>query len=207
MIWKEAAGTHIIDKAKANSFIKNESQILESLKHKRIPSYITNGNIEVDDVVTEVLIMEYIEGDCYGDELKTLKKRGHKESLEDATKVINQICSALEYMASQDPPLYHRDIKPKNLINHTKRGIVLIDFGLAKEFKKNRGGNQTEYVSTRWYRAPELILRSQTYSESVDIFALGCIMAELYLGRPIFPGISESDQLTRIVTVLGTPSR
>lgn len=85
--------------------------------------------------------------------------------------------------------------------------LKLADFGLAKEFRKHRGGNHTEYVSTRWYRAPELILRSQTYSESVDIFALGCIMAELYLGRPIFPGISESDQLTRIVTVLGTPSR
>lgn len=65
----------------------------------------------------------------------------------------------------------------------------------------------TEYVSTRWYRAPELVLRIQNYSEKVDIFALGCIMAELYLGRPIFPGTSESDQLTRIVTVLGTPSR
>jgi serine/threonine protein kinase len=84
--------------------------------------------------------------------------------------------------------------------------LKLADFGLAKDMRKGRG-NHTEYVSTRWYRAPELILRSQTYTESVDIFALGCIMAELYLGRPIFPGISESDQLTRIVTVLGTPSR
>jgi serine/threonine protein kinase len=85
--------------------------------------------------------------------------------------------------------------------------LKLADFGLAKDMRKQSRGNHTEYVSTRWYRAPELILRSQTYTESVDVFALGCIMAELYLGRPIFPGISESDQLTRIVTVLGTPSR
>jgi len=83
--------------------------------------------------------------------------------------------------------------------------LKLADLGLAKDFKKNRG-NQTEYVSTRWYRAPELVLRSKNYDQSVDVFAVGCIMAELYLGRPLFPGSSEADQLTRIVTVLGTPS-
>ena len=84
--------------------------------------------------------------------------------------------------------------------------LKLADFGMAKEFKKNRH-NFTDYVSTRWYRAPELVLRFQNYSEKVDIFALGCIMAELILGRPLFPGTSESDQLTRIVTVLGAPTR
>ena len=51
----------------------------------------------------------------------------------------------------------------------------------------------TDYVSTRWYRAPELVLRSRNYNQSVDVFALGCIMAELYLGRPLFPGNSELD--------------
>lgn len=84
--------------------------------------------------------------------------------------------------------------------------LKLADFGLAKDYKKSRG-NHTEYVSTRWYRAPELVLRQQNYSEKIDIFALGCIMGELFLGRPIFPGTSESDQLTRIVTVLGAPTR
>ena len=92
----------------------------------------------------------------------------------------------------------HRDIKPENfLINSTHArdlsqdgvGLKLADFGLAKEIKYSQ--NMTDYVSTRWYRAPELILRSKNYNQSVDIFALGCIMAELYLGRPIFPGTSE----------------
>lgn len=82
--------------------------------------------------------------------------------------------------------------------------LKLADFGLAK--RSNGSGNHTEYVSTRWYRAPELVLRSQNYKESIDMFALGCIMAEMYLGRPLFPGTSEADQLTRIVTVMGTPS-
>jgi serine/threonine protein kinase len=111
----------------------------------------------------------------------------------------------------------HRDIKPENfLINgnsttdassENTMGIKLADFGLAKDFKKSRGGAHTEYVATRWYRAPELVLRQPTYDQSVDMFALGCIMAELYLGRPLFPGVSEADQLTRIVTILGTPSQ
>lgn len=115
----------------------------------------------------------------------------------------------------------HRDVKPENfLISPKGVGAVsdssnlasdslilkLADFGLAKEMKRSSAGNHTEYVSTRWYRAPELVLRSQNYKESVDIYALGCIMAEMYLGRPLFPGTSEADQLTRIVTVMGTPS-
>jgi serine/threonine protein kinase len=114
----------------------------------------------------------------------------------------------------------HRDIKPENfLINRisppsSAPGSVvdlenirlkLADFGLAKNTRLHTG-NHTEYVSTRWYRAPELVLRTKNYSESVDVFALGCIMAELYLGRPLFPGTSEADQLSRIISVLGTPS-
>ena len=65
----------------------------------------------------------------------------------------------------------------------------------------------TEYVSTRWYRAPELVMKSTSYSTAIDIFALGAIMTEMLIGRPVFPGRTESDQLTAIVTVLGTPSQ
>ena len=72
---------------------------------------------------------------------------------------------------------------------------------------KDRSAPLTEYVSTRWYRAPELMLKQTNYSQSIDIFALGCIMAELYLGRPLFPGRTESEQLMTIVTVLGTPTQ
>jgi len=64
----------------------------------------------------------------------------------------------------------------------------------------------TDYVSTRWYRAPEILLHSTTYNKSVDIFAMGCIAAELFMGQPLFPGKNESDQLYRICAVLGRPS-
>lgn len=83
--------------------------------------------------------------------------------------------------------------------------LKLADLGLAKNIVKNPF-NLTEYVSTRWYRAPELVLRSKNYGISVDIFALGCVLAEMYLNRPLFPGNSEYDQLIRIVSILGTPS-
>ena len=70
--------------------------------------------------------------------------------------------------------------------------LKLADFGLARDA---RGAKFTEYVSTRWYRAPELTLKQSHYTKAIDIFALGAMMAELFLGRPIFPGRSESDQL------------
>ena len=67
------------------------------------------------------------------------------------------------------------------------------------------GGPLTEYVSTRWYRAPEIVLHSKNYNEKIDVFALACNMAELYLRRPIFPGRSESEQMESIISVMGAP--
>ena len=96
----------------------------------------------------------------------------------------------------------HRDIKPENfLIQEPEENtpskysinLKLADFGLVRNYKDSRTSPLTEYVSTRWYRAPELILASKYYNEKVDVFALAANMAELYLGRPIFPGRSSTD--------------
>lgn len=98
---------------------------------------------------------------------------------------------------------FHRDLKPENLLEF-KGTLKIADFGLVK------GTNEmppfTEYVSTRWYRAPEIILGSTEYNKAVDIFALGAIMAELYITYPLFPGKNEADQMTKIVEVMGTPT-
>lgn len=99
----------------------------------------------------------------------------------------------------------HRDLKPENLLITNDGTIKIADFGLAREMRES--GPLTDYVSTRWYRAPELVLRSKRYTATADIFALGCIMAELYIGRPLFPGTSELDQMFKICSVLGTPSQ
>jgi protein kinase len=112
--------------------------------------------------------------------------------------------------------LMHRDLKPENFLVSTsnvegmkprrfQRTIKLADFGLVRNYRDKTGPPLTEYVSTRWYRAPEIVLRSKNYNEKVDIFALACNMAELYLRRPLFPGRTESEQLNTIISVLGTP--
>ncbi len=80
--------------------------------------------------------------------------------------------------------------------------MKLCDLGLARETRSHPP--YTEYVSTRWYRAPEIILRSTYYNSPVDIFALGCIFAELFLFKPLFPGTSQIDQIVKIVNVLGS---
>lgn len=85
---------------------------------------------------------------------------------------------------------FHRDLKPENLLEF-KGTLKIADFGLVKE--TNEMPPFTEYVSTRWYRAPEIILGSREYNKAVDIFALGAIMAELYITYPLFPGKNEAD--------------
>jgi protein kinase len=82
--------------------------------------------------------------------------------------------------------------------------LKVADFGLARETRSRPP--YTDYVSTRWYRAPEVLLRSTNYSSPLDVFAMGCIMAELLTLRPLFPGSSEADQIYKLCSVLGSPS-
>ena len=99
---------------------------------------------------------------------------------------------------------FHRDLKPENLLE-SNGTIKIADFGLAREIRSKPP--YTDYVSTRWYRAPEVILRSSNYNSPIDIFAVGAIIAELYRVWPLFPGTSERDQINKICQVLGTPSK
>ena len=98
---------------------------------------------------------------------------------------------------------FHRDLKPENLLINETNQVKLIDFGLAREIRSRPPF--TDYVSTRWYRAPELLLGAVNYNSPIDIFAMGCILAELFLRRPLFPGTSEADQLNKICEVFGAP--
>lgn len=120
---------------------------------------------------------------------------------EDEIKSLtHQTLKGLSYMHKSG--YYHRDLKPDNIM---VEGMTckIIDFGLAREIRSRPP--YTDYVSTRWYRAPEVLLHSTTYSWPIDIFAIGCIVAELYLRRPLFPGTSEADQIGKLCSVLGTP--
>ncbi|GBG70112.1 hypothetical protein CBR_g5743 [Chara braunii] len=112
-----------------------------------------------------------------------------------------QVLLALAYMHKHG--YFHRDLKPENLLV-TKDVIKVADFGLAREVRSRPP--YTDYVSTRWYRAPEVLLQSSSYSAPIDMWAMGAIMAELFTLRPLFPGVSEADEIYKICSVLGTPS-
>ncbi|KAK9927593.1 hypothetical protein M0R45_024770 [Rubus argutus] len=98
----------------------------------------------------------------------------------------------------------HRDMKPENLL--VNPGVIKIsDLGSATEI--NSGPPFQDYVTTRWYRAPEMLLQSFIYDEKVDMWAMGAIIAELFLMRPLFPGVNSADQLYRICSVIGAPTK
>lgn len=96
-------------------------------------------------------------------------------------------------------------MKPENLLCTGSELIKIADFGLARETRSRPP--YTDYVSTRWYRAPEVLLHSTNYSSPIDMWAVGCIMAEMYTLRPLYPGTSEVDEIFKICTVLGTPTK
>jgi len=110
--------------------------------------------------------------------------------------------------------IVHRDIKPANLLVNDNCDLKVCDFGLARNLStcgtlgKGSGdsGAMTEYVATRWYRAPENMLSNAVYTKAIDIWAVGCILAELLSGRPLFPGRDYSHQLDLILDILGTPT-
>lgn len=110
-----------------------------------------------------------------------------------------QILRGLKYIHSAG--IIHRDLKPSNIAVNEDCELKVLDFGLARHTE----AEMTGYVATRWYRAPEIMLNWMRYNQTVDIWSVGCIMAELITSRTLFPGKDHIDQLLRIMTLCGTP--
>ncbi|CBH15863.1 mitogen-activated protein kinase 1, putative [Trypanosoma equiperdum] len=101
----------------------------------------------------------------------------------------------------------HRDLKPANVFLNSDCNIKLGDFGLARCFNTQGGDNDlTEYIATRWYRSPEVLVKSTCYTTAMDMWAVGCILGELFTGSPLFTGNSTLHQIGLIVAALGEPS-
>ncbi|KAJ6604923.1 kinase-like domain-containing protein [Mycena sp. CBHHK59/15] len=121
---------------------------------------------------------------------------------------IYQTLRALKSIHSAD--VIHRDLKPANLLINANCELKVADFGLARSVMSSatsgeQAGLMTEYVATRWYRAPEIMLSFKMYTKAIDIWAVGCILAELLSGVPLFPGRDYGHQLNLILDVTGSP--
>ena len=115
-----------------------------------------------------------------------------------------QMLLSIKYLHSIG--ITHRDIKPPNILVDQKTNIIkLCDFGSAKKLVK--GQKSCAYICSRYYRAPELIFGSSNYDNQIDVWSMGCVITELVLGRPLFPGSNPSDQLVEIIKILGTPTK
>jgi len=116
-----------------------------------------------------------------------------------------QILRALKYIHSAH--VLHRDLKPSNLLLNGNCDLKVCDFGLARVAhpEENHAGFMTEYVATRWYRAPEIMLSWKEYTKAIDVWSVGCIFAELLGRKPLFPGKDYIHQLNLITDVIGTP--
>lgn len=97
--------------------------------------------------------------------------------------------------------MIHRDLKPGNILINENCDLKICDFGLARLQEPQMTG----YVSTRYYRAPEIMLSWQRYGHKVDLWSVGCIVAEMFLGRPLFPGTDHINQFYLITDLLGNP--
>ncbi|EEB15811.1 mitogen-activated protein kinase ERK-A, putative [Pediculus humanus corporis] len=114
--------------------------------------------------------------------------------------LVYQILRGLKYIHSAG--IIHRDLKPSNIAVNEDCELKILDFGLARPTENEMTG----YVATRWYRAPEIMLNWMHYNQTVDIWSVGCIMAELITGRTLFPGTDHIHQLSLIMEILGTPN-
>jgi len=148
------------------------------------------------------LICDYMESDLHAVIRANILEEIHKQY------IIYQLLKALKYMHSGQ--MLHRDIKPSNILLNSDCQVKVCDFGLARSISAlmDNSANPvlTDYVATRWYRAPEILLGSTAYTKGVDLWSVGCILGELISGKPIFPGTSTMNQLDRVMEVTGRPT-
>ncbi|CAD8126233.1 unnamed protein product [Paramecium sonneborni] len=146
------------------------------------------------------MVFDYMETDLHKVIRANILEPIHKKY------IVYQVLKGLKYIHTGE--VIHRDLKPSNLLINSECKVKVADFGLARSVAMpddNINPILTEYVATRWYRAPEILLGSQYYSKAVDMWSLGCIVGEMIVGKAIFPGTSTLNQIERIIELCGRP--
>ncbi|KAL0230902.1 hypothetical protein GEMRC1_010307 [Eukaryota sp. GEM-RC1] len=173
-----------------------EIMFLQELSHPNIVRLVNVLKAEND--LDIYLLFDYLETDLHTVIRSNILEPIHKQY------IIFQILRSLKYLHSGR--LIHRDMKPSNVLLNADCTVKLADFGLARSLAATSSRNVpilTDYVATRWYRSPEILLGSHDYSEAADMWAVGCILGEILLGEPLFPGKSTMNQLSMIAEVTG----
>ncbi|KAL4268885.1 mitogen-activated protein kinase [Pleurotus pulmonarius] len=193
--------TRVFDKVQ---LAKRALREITLLRHFAGHENIT-GLIDVDAISPDFneiyIFMEPMEAD-----LHQIVKSGQSLTNEHVQYFLYQVLRGMKYVHSAS--VIHRDLKPGNLLVNADCELKICDFGLSRGFDAlpdDDAHRLTEYVATRWYRAPEIILAFRRYNTAIDVWSIGCIFAELLTGKPLFKGKDYVDQLNKILDVLGTP--
>jgi mitogen-activated protein kinase 15 len=158
--------------------------------------------IKAENNMDLYLVFEYMETDLYNVIRANILKDIHQKF------VVYQMFKALKYLHSAE--IIHRDLKPSNVFINSDCHVKLGDFGLARTMSNDTIKHQplvTDYVATRWYRAPEMLLGSTNYGMPVDMWSIGCIMVEMLIGKALFPGTSTKNQIALVLEITGLPKK
>ncbi|XP_013620963.1 PREDICTED: cyclin-dependent kinase G1 isoform X1 [Brassica oleracea var. oleracea] len=175
-----------------------EINILLSCNHPSIVNVkeVVVGGRNDSDVY---MVMEHLEHDLKG----LMERKKQPFSTSEVKCLMLQLLEGVHYLHTNW--IIHRDLKPSNLLMNNSGELKICDFGMARQYGSPIKP-YTQMVITQWYRPPELLLGAKQYSTAVDMWSIGCIMAELLSQKPLFPGKTELDQLQKIFAVLGTPT-
>uniref|UniRef100_A0A7S2M7N5 Protein kinase domain-containing protein n=1 Tax=Zooxanthella nutricula TaxID=1333877 RepID=A0A7S2M7N5_9DINO len=178
-----------------------ELRILRHLQHENLMQvkniFITGKKTEFEEI--------YVVSELMETDLATTLRSSQPLSDDHRQFFLYQILRGMKYVHSAQ--VIHRDLKPRNLLVNSNCDLKICDFGLARVRFSDKGWvcPMTEYVCTRWYRAPEVLCSWTDYSCAIDIWSIGCILAEMHMRKPLYPGHNTQQQLDLIIGLLGSP--
>lgn len=193
--------THKVDKK-----LSREFEILSKIKDcdyvvKLLDAFYSENN---DGKVIQNLVFEFVTNNLENF-IDTHHKKKKHIPIEQIRQITKQMLLGLNYCHKKN--IVHRDLKPENVLLTDDGNVKLCDFGSSKCIDEKKGITSTPYTVSRYYRAPELILGKLDYNSKIDIFATGCIIAELFMLTPLFPGKTEGLEIFEHICLLGNPGK